>query len=608
MPGIVGIVGKLPSGAMEARRDAMLKPLQRERFDNYGTYSDAKLGVALGWACHQGSFSDCLPIWNEAKNICLIFFGQIFANGGQTKTLRANGHQFSPDNPSSLVHLYEVIGIQFLEKLNGWFSGVLVDLREKSVVLFNDRYGLQRIYYHENESGFYFSSEAKSLLKVLPELRKLDFQSVGELVSCGCPLQNRTLFRGVSLLPGAARRIFSSGQPARKETYFQKETWESQPLLSEPQFYEKLKETFERILPRYFRNEQPIGLSLTGGIDGRMIMAWAQAPPETLPCYTFGGSYRDCADVRLARKVAQVCGQPHRVIPVGREFLEDFPALATKAICVSDGAMDLTGAAELYVNRIAREIAPVRLTGNYGSEILRGNVAFGPGSLQDGLFDAGFERQVKATETTYAEEAQGHPVSFIAFKQVPWYHYARFSMEQSELTPRSPYLDNDLVSLMYQAPRTAVQSKQPSFRLIAEGNAALSQIPTDRGFRFRPIPLATRVNVLYQELTIRAEYAYDYGMPQWLAKVDHAFAHLHLERLFLGRHKFCHFRIWYRNQLAGYVKEMLLDSRTRNRPYLRGNCLERLVTSHVAGRGNFTSEIHCLLALELIQRELIESN
>ena len=57
----------------------------------------------------------------------------------------------------------------FLEKLNGWFSGVLLDLRAQKLVLFNDRYGVNRIYYHEDASGFYFSSEAKALLKILPE-------------------------------------------------------------------------------------------------------------------------------------------------------------------------------------------------------------------------------------------------------------------------------------------------------------------------------------------------------------------------------------------------------------------------------------------------------
>ena len=78
------------------------------------------------------------------------------------------GHEFTPDDASYLVHLYEEMGYDFLERLNGAFSGVLLDLREQKFVLFNDRYGVNRIYYHEDKAGFYFSSEAKALLKILP--------------------------------------------------------------------------------------------------------------------------------------------------------------------------------------------------------------------------------------------------------------------------------------------------------------------------------------------------------------------------------------------------------------------------------------------------------
>ena len=46
------------------------------------------------------------------------------------------------------IHAYENKGLKFIEDLNGWFSGLLVDLREEKVVLFNDRYGLSRVYYH----------------------------------------------------------------------------------------------------------------------------------------------------------------------------------------------------------------------------------------------------------------------------------------------------------------------------------------------------------------------------------------------------------------------------------------------------------------------------
>ena len=70
--------------------------------------------------------------------------------------------------------------------LNGRFHGLLADRNAGNVDLFNDRYGLHRIYYHESKEAFYFAAEAKAILAVRPELRTADRQSLGEFVSCGC--------------------------------------------------------------------------------------------------------------------------------------------------------------------------------------------------------------------------------------------------------------------------------------------------------------------------------------------------------------------------------------------------------------------------------------
>jgi len=441
---------------------------------------------------------------------------------------------------------------------------------------------------------------------VLPSQSSLDTTSLAVVFSVGCALQNRSLFSGISLLPGGSRWIFSDGQPVKKATYFRPAVWEEQSPLNINEYYEKLKETFTRVLPRYFDGEGRVAISLTGGVDSRMVMAWANRGAGMLPCYTFGGSYRDCVDVKVARQVAKLCGQPHQVISVGREFLAEFPALAEKTVYLTDGAMDVSGSPDLFVNQVARQIAPVRLTGNYGSEILRGVIAFKPFSFGETLFEPAFAPRVRAAAETYRNEAQGRKLSFVAFKQVPWHHYARLSLEQSQLTLRSPYLDNDLVSLVFRAQPELMTSNELSLRLIADGNPALSRIETDRGLLLRSLPVITKSRRLYQEFTFKAEYAYDYGMPHWLAKLDRMVAPLHLEKLFLGRHKFYHFRIWYRDALAGYLKDVLLDSRARSRPYLQGARVEEMVKSHTSGRENHTYAIHRILTSELIQRQLIE--
>src|SRR5947199_2123718 len=608
MPGIVGIISKHgPSTEWRSMIHSMVKCMTHEAFYVSGTYINEQLGLSSGWACHKGAFGDCLPIWNEKKDICLLFSGENFADQADIDALRKHGHEFRSDDASYLVHLYEEMGYEFLEKLNGWFSGVLLDLREQKVVLFNDRYGVNRIFYHEDASGFYFSSEAKALLKILPRTRQLNLRSLGELVSCEAVLENRSLFSGISLLPAGSSWVFSRGEPVKKKAYFKQEAWESQPELSEGDFYEKLKETWTRVLPKYFHGKQSVGLSLTGGVDSRMILAWAPRLPGTLPCYTWGGKYRDCADVKIARRTARVCRQPHNTILVAAEFLSQFHDLAEKAVYISDGTVDITGSIDLYVQRLARQIAPVRLSGVCGGEILRRLVMFKPDPPQQGLFDPDLESSFRDAAKTYAGELQGHRLSFTSFKQAPWYMASKFTVERSQVTYRTPYFDNDLVALAYQTPAKLLHNG-PALRLIADGNPALGKIGTDRGLVFRSVPGVNRALHWYQEFTFKAEYAYDYRMPQRLARLDHAFAPLRLERLFVGRHKFHHFRIWYRDELSRWLKEMLLDSGARTRPYLRANSVEAMLRAHSTGQRNYAFEIHKILTLEFIQRKLIELN
>ena len=117
------------------------------------------------------------------------------------------------------------------------------------------------------------------------------------------------------------------------------------------------------------------------------------------------------------------------------------------------------------------------------------------------------------------------------------------------------------------APRTSASAdSELCLRLIADANPGLRQIRTDRGLGGRGVSaLALRT---LREFQFKAEYAYDYGMPQWMAAIDRLLAALRPERLFLGRHKFSHFRLWYRDVLSDYVREVLLDPSTLSLPYV----------------------------------------
>ena len=105
----------------------------------------------------------------------------------------------------------------------------------------------------------------------------------------------------------------------------------------------------------------------------------------------------------------------------------------------------------------------------------------------------------------------------------------------------------------------------------------LLRIATDRGLAGERGRISGAAHRGVLEFLFKAEYAYDMGMPQRVARIDHALSAFHLERLFLGRHKVFHFRVWYRDALAGYVREMLLDPRSLARPYIERKHLEQMV-------------------------------
>ena len=606
MPGIVGFITRLPRGRAEVQLERMVDSMRHELFYNSGTWIDESLGVYVGWVEREPSFASAMPQRNESGETVLVFSGEEFPEPGTARRLRERGHALNPDDCSYLVHLSEEDS-NFPAGLNGQFHGLLADRRAGTVTLFNDRYGLHRLHCHEGKEAFYFAAEAKAILAVRPELRSLDPRGLGEFISLGCILEDRTVFRGVGVLPCASAWVFRGGVLERKEKYFSPEEWENQSPLEPEPFFREVRDIFSHNLQRYFGGQGKIGLSLTGGLDTRTILAWLKPEPGSLPCYTFGGSYRENRDVRIGRKVAQACGQPHQVIPVGAEFLSRFSHYAERTVYLTDGCAGVDRAADLYVNELARQIAPIRMTGNYGDQVLRHLCMFRPEAPTPGLYSSESLAQVNLAGDTYARIAQGNALTLATFRQMPWHYYGLLALESSQVSMRTPYVDNDLVRTFYRAPASTLANNELRVRLIRDGNPELQKIRTDLGFAGSGSRLAAELSPRFHRFTMRAEYAYDYGMPQRLAQVDHRLSFLHLERIFLGRHKFTHFRVWYRDALANYVREMLLDRRTLSRPYLQRNIVESMVEGHLRGDHNYTTAIHQILTLEHLHRLFLDS-
>src|SRR2546425_10344296 len=261
MPGIVGLITRMPRSSAERELVRMVETLRHEQFYLTDAWIDESIGVYVGWSARKGSFAAGMPLRNERRDVSLVFSGEEFPEPGIARRLKERGHCLDEVGPSYLVHLYEE-DPSFPAGLNGRFHGLLTDRTRGTATLFNDRYGMHRIYYHESKEAFYFAAEAKAILAVRPELRTADARGLGEFVACGCVLENRTLFERIHLLPAAATWVFRDGSIQRKSTYFRPQEWEDQAPLEPEPYYQDLRNVFSCNLPRYFDGRERIGMSL----------------------------------------------------------------------------------------------------------------------------------------------------------------------------------------------------------------------------------------------------------------------------------------------------------------------------------------------------------
>jgi asparagine synthase (glutamine-hydrolysing) len=213
--GILDIEGSKERNLIDLKR--MRSAINNETSYSTGLYQNPKIGAYIGWVTHKGSFSDCLPIYNDKKDIIFFFVGENFHSNSNSNLLKISGSSIDTTKAQYLVHLYNTMGDDFFSELNGIFCGLVIDLRQDKLLLFNDRYGLHRVYTFESGRRLIFSSKAGSISTIEPECRRVDYQSLAELISCRAVLENRSLFKNIGLLPGGSLWLYKKNGGIEKK-------------------------------------------------------------------------------------------------------------------------------------------------------------------------------------------------------------------------------------------------------------------------------------------------------------------------------------------------------------------------------------------------------
>ena len=110
------------------------------------------------------------PIWNETKDVAVVFNGEVYNYRDLRERLSLCGHRFATQSDTEiLVHAWEEWGEDSLTELRGMFAFALLDLRGRyatAPILFlaRDPLGIKPLYYTQTPDGFAFASEVRALL------------------------------------------------------------------------------------------------------------------------------------------------------------------------------------------------------------------------------------------------------------------------------------------------------------------------------------------------------------------------------------------------------------------------------------------------------------
>ena len=224
------------------------------------------------------SVSGNQPIYNENKDIVIVFNGEIYNYVELRDALIKKNHQFYTSTDTEvLIHGYEEWGHDLPKKLRGMYAFAIWDKKKKELYLARDEWGIKPLYYYQNDNNFLFASEIKAFLDH-PDFQKEFNESILSAYLCfnSTPTEE-TFFKNVYRVEPGHQIIYKSGK-IKKGRFFKMEFEETEE--AHDKIVEKINQAMENSVKYHEIADVEVGSFLSSGIDSSYLVSLAK-PDKT---------------------------------------------------------------------------------------------------------------------------------------------------------------------------------------------------------------------------------------------------------------------------------------------------------------------------------------
>jgi asparagine synthase (glutamine-hydrolysing) len=569
------------------------------------------------------------PVFSADRRVCLCLAGEFYFNQDQRERLVREGLLAADAGAAAFaLALFLRDGVASLTALNGAFTISVWDGRAGVLWLVNDRFGLYPHYYAHTCGALVFAPEIKGVLAAPHVTRRVNETAIAEYLRFQQLLGEKTWFEDVALLPPATLlRYEPATDQLRLRRYWDWDRISKCSAISFDEAVDEASRLFQRAIDAMLEPPLRPGVFLSGGLDGRIILAFSadRAPLTTL---TFGAP--GCRDVVYAARLARRAGVPHHWVPFtdgrwvlsyhqlhlaltegmhswmhahGISMLAEARTRMDANLSGWDGATIMGGFAiadtyedDRYYRYPPDEVSLTdRLYAAFCQKItwpslLEGEAAgLLSGARRERLRDRAFE-SLRAELRRTAHYPAEYRTDFFVIQQL-----LRRSLQNQIVTQRSaidvrcPYFDYDFVDFMYSLPDQI--RARPEFRrtLLTRRNPALALVPYDKDDR---LPHSNRL-IREGDGLIRRGVA-------WINR--------RLGTPFPQRPQlYADYEQYLRTDLRAWAEGLLFDRRTLDRGLFDEAAVRSLWARHLAGDQLWTiGKIAPLMTIELVMRHLYD--